>query len=198
MGHQKLIDTLRKDGSERVIAIRNETETEAERIKRERTERINKLRNEFHRKEASLSLALAEEEILSAEKRAQGIMLSAESDLSERLFSLAGPLLSELRASGYQEIFLSLVKELPDAEWTYIKVKPDDSRMAGALFPNAVITPDNKITGGIEASRENGRQYIINTFEKRLERAWEEMLPLLMSEIYKEISGNGVSERNSG
>ena len=187
MGYQTLIDTLRKEGGEKVLAIRNEAEAEAERIKGERTERIDRLRDEFRRKGASLSRAQAEKEILSAEKKAQTIMLYAESDLSERLFSLAGPLLSELRESGYQEIFVSLAKELPAAEWTDIRVNTDDSRIAGTHFPDAIIIPDNKITGGMEASRESGRQYITNTFEKRLERAWEEILPLLITDIYKEI-----------
>jgi vacuolar-type H+-ATPase subunit E/Vma4 len=35
---------------------------------------------------------------------------------------------------------------------------------------------------------------ISNTFEKRLERAWEEILPPIMRDVYKEISNNEHSD----
>jgi vacuolar-type H+-ATPase subunit E/Vma4 len=39
------------------------------------------------------------------------------------------------------------------------------------------------ITGGLETISTEGEVRVVNTFEKRLERMWEEMLPEIMKEV---------------
>jgi vacuolar-type H+-ATPase subunit E/Vma4 len=65
--------------------------------------------------------------------------------------------------------------------------------MAETHLPDSKIIPDYKITGGLEVFRENRKQHIINTFEKRLERAWEEILPFLIIDTYREAARHGIS-----
>ena len=124
--------------------------------------------------------------------RAMIIRLSAEKALSDRLFDLSMTLLHELRDDGYENMFGLLARELPTTKWKCIRVNPEDSGTARKLFPDSEFVSDNKISGGLEAVSEDGRICITNTFEKRLERIREEMLPLLIKDIYKEVSDHGT------
>jgi V/A-type H+-transporting ATPase subunit E len=40
----------------------------------------------------------------------------------------------------------------------------------------------------VDATAEGGAIRVVNTLEKRLERAWREMLPLLIKDVYQEVS----------
>ena len=53
-------------------------------------------------------------------------------------------------------------------------------------FPDAEILFDKAITGGLEAISDGGEVRVVNTFEKRLERMWEEMLPEIMKEVMEQ------------
>ena len=69
-----------------------------------------------------------------------------------------------------------------------MRVNPEDIELAKAYFPDSEIIPDGNISGGLDVLTGDGRIRVINTFEKRLERAWADMLPELIRDIYKEIS----------
>jgi hypothetical protein len=55
-------------------------------------------------------------------------------------------------------------------------------------FPDTEIKGDDALTGGLEAIADNGRIRVINSFEKRLEKAWHAMLPILISDVYEEFA----------
>jgi vacuolar-type H+-ATPase subunit E/Vma4 len=171
MGYQELIDSLRTEGEKKAQAIRAETRAEADKITSETAGKIKQLREEFRKKETALIMKQENDVLSAAENRARSIRLSSEELLSARLFELAGTLLHELRDARYTAVFASLVKELPPSAWTEALVNQDDAGMALVHFPGIHIISDNGISGGIDVSGENGRQRIINTFEKRLERA---------------------------
>ncbi len=67
-------------------------------------------------------------------------------------------------------------------------MNPADIGLAKRHFPGAEIVPDETISGGMDATAEDGAIRVMNTFEKRLERAWREMLPLLIKDVYQEVS----------
>ncbi len=192
MGHEELIASLQKEGEEKVRAVRDAAEAEADNIRAEAAGKIERLREEFRNKEARLTKIQEDDIISSAEKKARTIMLSAEKSLSERLFNLSLTCLHELRREGYENIFSALVKEIPPAKWDEVRVHSADAGMARRYFPDSVIVPDDDISGGFEAAVENRRRHIINTFEKRLERDWEEILPFLVIDTYKEASRYGI------
>jgi vacuolar-type H+-ATPase subunit E/Vma4 len=193
MGHEELIASLRKEGEEKVQAVRDAAGVEVENIREETAGKIERLREEFRKKEARLTKTQEDDILSAAEKNARVIMLAAEKSLSDRLFHLSLTRLPELRRDGYENIFSALAGEIPSARWDEVRVHPSDAGMARRYFPDAGIVPDDDISGGFEAATENRRRHIINTFEKRLERAWEEILPLLVIDAYKETSGHGIS-----
>jgi vacuolar-type H+-ATPase subunit E/Vma4 len=193
MGYQELIDSLKKEGEKKAQAIREETRAEADRITSETEGKIKQLREEFRKKETDLIMKQENDVFSSAETRSRSIRLSVEESLSARLFELAGSMLHELRDERYTAVFASLVKELPSSAWTEALVNQDDVSMTLVHFPGIHIIGDNRISGGIDVSAENSRQRIINTFEKRLERAWEEMHTFLIHEVRKEASAHEIS-----
>ncbi|MBI5666146.1 MAG: V-type ATP synthase subunit E [Nitrospirae bacterium] len=192
MGHEELIASLRKEGEEKVRAVRDAAEVEADNIRAAAAGKIEQLREEFRKREARLTKIEEDDIISSAEKKARTIILSAEKSLSDRLFNLALICLHELRRESYENIFSALVKEIPQVKWEEVRVHSADAGMARRYFPGSVIVPDDDISGGFEAALESGRRHIINTFEKRLERAWEEILPSLVIDTYKEASRYGI------
>ena len=187
MGYRELIESLRKEGENKIQLLWNEAETQAKKIREKVSSRIEQIKKEREKIQAEITKEQEELILSKAKARARRIKLSAEKALSDRLFSLALSSLSELRNNRYKEIFTSLINELPDMKWKEVRVNPVDIKIAQGFFPDARIIPDNSIAGGLEVKTENERMHVINTFEKRLERAWEDLLPRLIRYIYKEI-----------
>jgi vacuolar-type H+-ATPase subunit E/Vma4 len=196
LGHRELIESLRREGEETINRLWSEIKAEAGKINAEASRRIEELREKYG-KIREIEVNKQEDSILSeANNRARIIKLSAEKVLSERLFPLALSYLLELRNDGYKDVFASLIKELPDVTWKDVRVNPQDTEIAREHFPDSNIIPDDNISGGLEVLREDGKICIADTFEKRLDKAWEDILPLLINEIYKEASGNGPSSKS--
>ncbi|MCK5139570.1 MAG: V-type ATP synthase subunit E [Thermodesulfovibrionia bacterium] len=192
MGYRELIDGLRKEGERKSSKLWSEAQAEAEKIRAETYRNIEEMREKY-RKSQERAITEQEEAILSeAKERARIIRLSAEKDLSDRLFQVALSLLHQLRNERYEDMLTSLVTELPDTEWDKIRVNPEDVRRARVHFPDSDIIPDAAIHGGLEASKGDGKIHVINTFQKRLERAWEDLQPLIMGDIYKEMRRHGI------
>jgi vacuolar-type H+-ATPase subunit E/Vma4 len=126
--------------------------------------------------------------------RARSIRLGAEKTLSDRFFSVARASLAQLRLTGYPEIFEKLARELPPLPWKIVRVHPADKELARAFFPDAEIAPVETITGGLDAATADGAIRVVNTFEKRIERAWADLLPLLIKDVYQEAS-DGASQK---
>jgi vacuolar-type H+-ATPase subunit E/Vma4 len=185
MGCRELIESLRVAGDERIKAIRAEAELEAGRIRAEAARRIEALEGEHARRHAVE--AAKETEALQAEANSaiRRIGLRAERALAERLYTVAKDSLHTLRNVGYQDVLQGFARELPQFTWKKVRVNPEDAELARELFPGAEIQAAPEIIGGLEAVSEGERVRVVNTFEKRLERMWEEMLP----EIMKEVSG---------
>jgi vacuolar-type H+-ATPase subunit E/Vma4 len=188
MGYQELIASLRKEGAEKVKALHQETRAESEKIQDEAAEMIAELREEFRVKEEALEKSREERSLSAAQRTVRAIRLEAEANLADRLSGLALTCLHVLRQDNYEKTFEMLVHELPSTWWNEAVVHSDDEAMARTYFPNAEVVPDPAVIGGIEVYRQDRRQHVINTFEKRLERAWEELLPLIVRDIYRELS----------
>jgi V/A-type H+-transporting ATPase subunit E len=191
MGGEELIESLRKEASEKMREIREEAEKEAERMREDVSLRLEALQQD-----EAAGRSSGEEParvLLDAQNRVRMIRLSSEDRLSGRLYSLAASSLHMLRAQGYGDIFHRLALELPSHVWRNVRVNPEDSGLAKKFFPDAEIIADSNVTGGMEVEAEGGGVRIINTLEKRVERAWPLMLPLLMDDIYRKVTGNGTA-----
>lgn len=183
MGYRELTDALRSEGVEKMQQIRQAAEAEADRIRGEAAARIKKLQADYGRRQESATAAETGIILAEAERLAARIKLEAENVLAGRLYTLAHGTLTQLRDDRYADLFAALVEELLPCYWQVVRVNPADSALAEAAFPGAAIETDNGITGGLEVIAEGGRVRIDNTLEKRLERAWAELLPRLLNAI---------------
>jgi len=188
MSCRELIDSLKKAADERVLLMRQEAEREAGAAKADVARRLEQRRDEAKRREAVVQRDANARALSAANNRARGIRLSAEKELSARLEAAAASSLPALRKAGYETAFEKMARELPVLAWHTVRVNPGDIALAEKYFPGAEIVPDLNITGGMDVSTKDGSIRVINTFEKRLERAWSDMLPLLIRDVYGEGS----------
>lgn len=187
MTYDKLIESLCKDCEEKIRLIREETDSEIEKLRTEAVDKIKCMTEECKRAQ-SLSIKERTDAIISdAEKTANAIMVASENSLSERLYSMAMNCLSFLRNEEYNIIFKKLIDELPKLQWQQIEVNPKDVEIVKRYFPEANVNASSAITGGIDVRADNGRVRIINTLEKRLERGWADILPEMLKDVYKLI-----------
>jgi len=187
MGCKELIESLRRAADERIKLIWQETEGEAERVKEEVTHKLDQLRENCSRTEALAVTAAQVSAVSEAKNRSRTYLLMAEKALSDRLFSVAQSSLPRLRDSDYREVFGKMAGELPPLAWKMVRVNPEDVGLAKSIFNSADIIPDKTIAGGVDAMTDGGKIRVINTFEKRLERAWVEMLPELLKKVYDAV-----------
>jgi len=80
-----------------------------------------------------------------------------------------------------------MAAEIPPLPWKTVRVNPEDVGIARKHFPGAVIITDEGISGGMDVMTGDGKIRVINTLEKRLERAWGDILPHLMKEDYEAV-----------
>ncbi len=194
MGSRELIESLRRAGEENIRLLRKAAEQEAEAMQASLSKELAELSRHY-----ADDLAAAENEEdrrarAEAGNRVRAVRLAAEKKLSDRLFSIVHTSLAQLRHDGYPAIFEKLVRELPALPWKRVRVHPADIELARKHLPGAEIVPVETITGGVDAAIADGTIRVINTFEKRLELAWVDLLPLLIRDVYKEVS-DGTSQK---
>ncbi len=187
MGYAELIEALRREGEEKVSGIRSDAEAEADRLQGDVAAAIGRLKAEYAERRALLEAARAREILADAGRRGASVRLVAEIALADRLFRLACSSLHLLRVEGYDGLFAGLARELPPGRWRRVTVNPADVALAASHFPDAEIVPDPAVVGGMEVSEEGGGISVVNTLEKRMERAWPELLPELLRDIYREL-----------
>jgi len=186
MSLEALIADLRRKSSDRIQQIRAEAEGKADELRRRKQE-------EFARYEAvvlgqlqDLKEGVAAPILHEAERSALAIEDEALGRLSERLAALAAGMLDRIRDQDYEAVFAALAGEMPAVSWERVRVNPLDMELARAAFPGVEVGEDPAITGGFVASADSERYLVDNTLERRLERAWPVILPLLIGEIVKE------------
>lgn len=171
-------------------AIRNidrEAKEEAARIERETSLKIEALREEHGKAVAAESGIRAEQILSEALDQVRLMRLASTRKLSARLYRLTGSSLGHLRNEEYPGIFRALAMELPPLDWTSVSVNPDDAGLARRTFPDADILPDERISGGMDVATADNRVRVINTLDKRLERAWEEILSDLLRDCHETV-----------
>lgn len=191
MSYRELIDALRAEGEDAVRAIRRQAEAEAEGIRTETSRKTEEMRGEQERLRHDVISDKADAILAEADGKARAVKLHAEAELSHRLYDYARSSLSNLRAKGYENVFAALVRELPPRRWQIVRVNPADITVARTYFPDSEIITDAAITGGLEVMDQDGEIRVTNTFEKRCERAWQEMLPELLKAAKKKSSTHG-------
>jgi len=183
MGSKELIESLRKTSEEKIKQVWKDAENDGAAVRSEVARKLAQLRENCARKE---SLAVTNAQIAAvsdANNRSRAVLLATERALSERLMSLGRSILPQLRNAAYEEIFGKLAQELPSLPWKTVRVNPADIGLAKKYLNGAEIIQDNSISGGLDVMTGEGKIRVINTFEKRLERAWVDILPELLKDI---------------
>jgi V/A-type H+-transporting ATPase subunit E len=187
MSYEELLAALRQEADEKVEMLWRETKAEAERAREEAAVGFERTRSESLSRQAAMIGETTRDILAEAERKARQVRLAALRELSARLSELATTLLAELRDRPYEGLFEALVGELPSYPWETASVNPADVERASMFFPEAKIVADKAISGGLEVTGDKGRICVNNTLEKRLERAWPELLPEMMRAVYREI-----------
>ena len=193
MSHELLIQDLRQKAEEEIRAIWQEAETEIEKLRAETTKSIEQKKSEFARDQNFACEELAKSLLTDAENKAKKIRTEAERMLADQLYTLGRESLEQFRGKEYEELFVALARELPPHQWESVRVNPEDEQLARQLFPQAQVTPDEHIAGGLEVIGDKGGIRIVNTLEKRLERAWSTILPRIYSQVYQEVQADESS-----
>jgi len=187
MGYRELIESIQREAEEKIRTIWHEAETHTEKLRSESEEKLELMRQQYSEMQSSAVKEQVGGILSEASNRARIIRLSAEASLSKRLYSIALSSLGILRNENYKNVFCALAAELPSFKWQTVKVNPEDNWFAKECFPDSEIISDPAITGGMEVTTEDGGIKIINTFEKRLENGWTEIVPALIRDVYKEL-----------
>jgi V/A-type H+-transporting ATPase subunit E len=183
VGTEELLAALRSEGERRAASIRDEAEAAAARLKGEAAASLAALSERYGREQARTVEAEEGAILAEAERAARRARLEGAQRVAGRLFQLALGLLPSLRSGENRALLARLAGELPPFEWETVRVNPADLEQAAALFAGARIVPDPGISGGLETVAQQGRTRVVNTLEKRLERGWPELLPLLLKEV---------------
>ncbi|ALC14888.1 V-type ATP synthase subunit E [Desulfuromonas soudanensis] len=195
MSQRELLAALQQEGEARIAALWQEAEMEAEALRAENAGRLEAL-------ETGMRAALEEEKeearrpiLAQAAATVQRLTLAAEERVAQRLRTLAEEHLPQLRTGPYAETFAALVAELPAAAWARVALHPDDREKGASSFPGALLRSDPAIAGGVEVETAGGEIRVVNTLDKRLERAWPELLPVLMKEVRRALDRPGTAEK---
>jgi V/A-type H+/Na+-transporting ATPase subunit E len=195
MSSVELIESLRRAGEENVRAVKREAEQEAAALQAGAAQKIADLRKHHAEQLAAVSGDELRRARADASNRARALKLGAEKTLADSLYSIARFSLHRLRDDRYPEVFEKLVRELPALPWKIVQVPAEDVDLARKYFPDADIAPVGHISGGIDVATADGTIRVINTFEKRLERFWTDLLPQMVHDVYREV-GDGPSAQS--
>jgi len=184
---EELIGSLWQEAEKKIAAILRDTGEEETRIVEDALLRIRRLREESQELCSSVSGKRTEEILSEAEKKARLVTIAEDARLSERLYRISQASLRELRKRDYQGSFRNMASELPPLDWKTVRVNPEDAGIAREYFPEAGIITDDSISGGMDVMTEDAKIRVINTLEKRLQRAWGDILPHIMKEFHETV-----------
>lgn len=186
MSRQELLDDLRRQGEAKVKALWEEVRTAADAYRQELAQEQQAEAERLER-ETSRQAATSRQRLLNDSRRElTGRRLQATQALAERLHRLALAELPALRRDGGGDLFAALAAELPELPWAEIRVHPDDAQAAQRHFAKAQILPDPELVGGLVARAQDRPLTVDNSLDRRLERLWPQLLPLLLAELKPE------------
>lgn len=183
MGYRELVSHLQKEGGEKIQQLWADVKKQAEQVRSDAANRTGEIRSAFEKERSIKAGEQAESIISDSRRKARSLQLSAEQALAERLYETSRSILPSLRDDTYRDVFDHICREIPASDWSEVKVHPQDEAMVRGCFPDARIETDENISGGLGVIGNSGKTAVVNTFEKRLEKAWEEILPLIMKDI---------------
>lgn len=128
-------------------------------------------------------------------KKETELELIFQNILKNKLLNLEKKIILSLRDEEYQIIFKKLVEEIPNnIKWRKIKVNPMDLKLAESFFSGAELIEDKEIIGGFIAVSDDEKIKVDNTFEKRIEKARDNITLKILEEIKNYLKKNYVEK----
>ena len=183
MSFEILVQDLHRKSRERIRALWQEAELEAEAFRSEKRNILEEEQKAVRGRLKEIRQEAVTPVLLEAEKESLRIRDVARKRLADRLQSLSSRMLGQLRSGDYGNLFACLAAELPEMKWQKVWVNPLDQELAGHFFPDAEIVGSKEVIGGFEALDETGEFRVISTLEKRFERAFPYILPILLKTV---------------
>lgn len=193
MGESELKAALQHDGDKQIRDVWQHAEA-AVATRREAFEAgMAQLRSRSDRALQAEITTLRNDLLFAAQTRAMACRLHAEAALGERLLQLARQLLPELAERDCAALWQALCRELPEADWAFIRVRPADQQRAGRDFPAATVEHDETLGGGLIVTNLDSTIRIDNSLIRRLHRAWPDLLPQLLEELRKQVNKDATT-----
>ena len=197
MGLHELLKTLRDKEQKQIDSIWQQAREQADSIRAQVAEAIAGITREHEETLASACRRSVRAILAESESAARQKKLLVYRSLEEVLRRTAREMLPELRRRvDYAEVFAQLAKELPAMQWERIVVNPADLDLAAGFFRKEIVQADASVSGGLLGVCSEGRVIIDNTFEKRLERRWDVILPGLIKTIENKYVESRSAEKN--
>lgn len=193
MSRSALIESLRAKAARDAEAAWMAARREAEKHHAGLAAALAARREELARVAEATARGEASQRLAEARHEARAERMSAIVDLAARLRELAEAELSAFGQEGGEVLFTTLADELPERDWQRIRVNPSQVETAKGRFPDAAIEPDEAVSGGLEATAEDGRLYVDNSLEARLVAAWPDLVPGLVAEALAERESDATS-----
>ncbi len=193
MGYLDLMNALRDKGEEKAATLWLHVEAEAQRLRAEAANRVEATKVEQARAQVRAQASLTKGIRMEAERTERHMWSAAKSQLAERCYQLARQSLADLRNPENDRVLRALADELPEEAWEEVRVHPVDRDRAVRLFPGARVLTDPDISGGLEVVGRKGRLRVRNTLDKRLERAWPDLLPAILCKVEEEVKAGEPS-----
>ena len=191
MGLEELLSTLRKTEQKQIKDIWHSAESEAESLRKKIAEATAEI-TQNHSDQLNSACQRSKRSIFSeADIKTREKKLLTYRSLDQALKDAALKQMPGLRQQNYEDVFARLVTELPERQWEKIFVNPADLILAAKFFPEEIINKDPSISGGLIATTAENKIIVNNTFEKRLEKKWFQLLPAIIVQIEKKYGETG-------
>jgi len=197
MGEIELKIALQHEGEARAREFWQQAEVTVETRRKEIEAELELLRNETGHSLQAEQATLRNNLLFEARIRATAERLRAEAAMELRLLEMAVGVLDEMIGDCRQELWQSLYHELPEYQWTNVKVNPEDLELGRQTFPAATIDCDEAIGGGLIATDAEGTIRIDNSLSCRLKRTWPDLLPNLLKDLRERVDNDATSRNNT-
>jgi len=193
MGEKELKTALQHEGEAHARGFWDQAEAAVEGRRKEIETELEHLRDETGRSLQAEEAALRNNLLFEAQARATEVKLYAEAAMELRLLEIADRVLGEMIEGSRQELWQALYRELPEFQWTSVKVHPEDLELTRRAFPSAAIDIDQAIGGGVIVTNAEGTIRVDNSLSCRLMRAWPDLLPDLIKDLREQVDSNATA-----
>jgi len=186
MGREALLESLRARAAEDRAALWRDAHAAADGYRAELAAVAAQERAKHAAALEALRRQLADETSAAVARRGRELGAKVAVTLGERCRRIAIEELPRLHDERGDELFTRLAAELPQLDWQRVEINPVDVERARARFPQAHITGNGAIHGGMDVEARDGRIRICNSLDTRLAMAWPDLLPKLLADLRPE------------